>query len=354
MKKKWVESLVSRLHGNDHPLILEVEEDEWDEVIEGMLWTGKGRSDFGFPIREGVPQFFPSYFEDEFGSKWEEWSRMEGWDSGLARESAILQFCSTLGVGSLANAQFLFKDGSNWLDAGCGVGQAESLFNLNSKANRFAVDLSPITAKVAYEKTKHLPNVFVGQANLISLPFKRDYFDGVFSMGVIHHTPDPRLSFRILCSHLKAGGLMGIYVYCKKPFIRELVDEKLRGHTWRMDEDDCLEFSEHLALLGYSLSKYREPLEIHRDIPLLGIKKGSYELQKFIYDHFLKCYYNPGMSFSHSKLNNFDWYHPRYASHHTRGEIQSWFDENGIENVKFIQPEGWEHSGYFVSGRKKK
>ena len=119
-----------------------------------------------------------------------------------------------------------------------------------------------------------------------------------------------------------------------------------------MSFDECMMFSEQVTKLGKELQKYNNRLLIEDDIPLLGIKKGTYDVQKFIYDHFLKCYYNEKLGFNMSVITNVDWYHPKYASHHTREEIEGWFRDNNIEGIKFIQPKGWEYSGFFVSGRK--
>jgi hypothetical protein len=156
-----------------------------------------------------------------------------------------------------------------------------------------------------------------------------------------------------LCSHLNKGGLLGIYIYNKKPFLRELADEEIRAVTTQMTYDECYEFSEEMSLLGKAFYQFDKPLVIEQDIPLLGIKKGEYNLQRFIYNHFVKCWYNPASDLEYCNLVNQDWYHPFYASHHTREEVYSWFEEGGIEELRCIQPPGWEYSGYFISGRKR-
>ncbi|PKP61466.1 hypothetical protein CVT91_03140 [Candidatus Atribacteria bacterium HGW-Atribacteria-1] len=160
-------------------------------------------------------------------------------------------------------------------------------------------------------------------------------------------------AFNNLCLHLKPGGLIGIYIYNKKPFIREMGDNAIRKTTTEMSYDECMEFSLQIKELGKSLQKIEQEVEVIRDIPLLNISKGKYKIQQFIYDHFLKCFYNKGMGEDMSTIINQDWYHPKYASHHTKEELERWFEDNGIEKIKFIQPKGWEHSGFFVSGRKR-
>jgi hypothetical protein len=36
--------------------------------------------------------------------------------------------------------------------------------------------------------------------------------------------------------------------------------------------------------------------------------------------------------------DNFDWYAPRYQSHHTIEELKSWFREEGFENLIELEP----------------
>jgi len=190
------------------------------------------------------------------------------------------------------------------------------------------------------------------QADVSKLPFREQFFNIIFSGGVLHHTGDAEGAFAALCRHLKPGGIIGIYIYCMKPFLRELADKEIRAITTEMSFEECLEFSEKITQLGKALRKFKDPLLVEDDIPLLGIKKGEYGLQKFIYDHFLKCFFSDELGYDISVLTNVDWYHPKHASHHTREEVAGWFEENRIADPQFIQPEGWEFSGYFVSGRK--
>lgn len=60
---------------------------------------------------------------------------------------------------------------------------------------------------VAYENCKKYENIEVVKANIFHMPFKNK-FDFVFSLGVIHHTPDPELAFYKLSEKTKK------YIYC--------------------------------------------------------------------------------------------------------------------------------------------
>lgn len=269
----------------------------------------------------------------------------------LERQLGVLM--NLFGVDTFDEMLKLYGDGMNVLDAGCGVAWAETVFNPNPKTNLYAVDIAEDAIAVAKEMLKGVENVKVLHGNLLDLPFPPEYFDIIFANGVVHHIPNAKVCFETLCMHLKPGGLIGIYIYCVKPTLRELADREIRKTTTEMSFEECAKFSEQMSHLGRSLKRLDAEVVIDIDVPLLGIKAGTYPLQKFVYDHFVKCFWNEERGLEYSTMVNFDWYSPKIASHHTREEIELWFRNYGIEDVKFIQPPGFEHSGYYVSGRKK-
>jgi SAM-dependent methyltransferase len=318
-----------------------------------------------YPIVGGVPRFVaPSFYSDQepvdsavlqtarsYGTFWKTGPNRTLGLSKVEKDTYEPRFLAMLGITDGVELHRVFQDGATCLNAGCGVAWSEYLFNVNSRTTRFGVDLSS-SVDVAFANTRTHSNVCIAQADLLQLPFPNDYFDVIFSGGVLHHTANPATSFAQLCNHLKPGGFIGIYVYKVKPFLRELADQQLRAITTRLDFEQCTEFAGQLAALGLALQRYQEPLIIEQDIPLLGIKAGTYNLQKFVYDHFLKCFYNSELGLDHSVLANVDWYHPQHASHHTKDEVASWFESNGIMNWTCREPKGWEHSSLFMSGRK--
>ena len=79
------------------------------------------------------------------------------------------------------------------LDAGCGGGRYARLAGSHG-ARVIGVDLSSAVDKAA-SLCAGLPDVCIVQANLLDLPVADAAFDLVFSIGVLHHTPDPRRAF---------------------------------------------------------------------------------------------------------------------------------------------------------------
>ena len=82
------------------------------------------------------------------------------------------------------------------------------------------------------------------------------------------------------------------------------------------------------------------------DIPLMGIKGGQYDLQRFIYWNFLKCYWNEDMGVETSDMINFDWYSPSNAKRYSEAEYKALIAENNLE-IEYFHSEEACYSGRF-------
>ena len=97
-----------------------------------------------------------------------------------------------------------------------------------------------------------------------------------------------------------------------------------------------------LTRLGQALSELKTDVEVPEDIPYLGIKAGRYDIQRLIYWHFAKLFWNEEFSFEENNHGNFDWYHPKYAHRQTEDEVRRWCDEAGLSIFHFnIQESGY-------------
>ena len=106
-----------------------------------------------------------------------------------------------------------FFQGKTGLDGGCGFGR--SLYYAGSYGARMiGLDLSE-AIEAARENTRHLPNVHLVQGDIFHPPVKRRTLDFVYSIGVLHHLPDPKGGFLSLTRLLKPGAPMFIWVYLR-------------------------------------------------------------------------------------------------------------------------------------------
>ena len=85
-----------------------------------------------------------------------------------------------------------FFKGKKILDAGCGNGRF-AYYAAKYGAEVWAIDLGP-AVEVARRNTQSR-NVHVVQADLHHPPFALESFDFIYSIGVLHHTPEPRRAF---------------------------------------------------------------------------------------------------------------------------------------------------------------
>lgn len=104
-----------------------------------------------------------------------------------------------------------FFRGKKVLDAGCGNGRF-SYYAAKYGGEVWAIDLGP-AVEVAQKNTESIGNVQVIQADLHQPPFALESFDFIYSIGVLHHLPDPEVAFQKLLRYLKPGGEIQIYLY---------------------------------------------------------------------------------------------------------------------------------------------
>src|SRR5205085_4511782 len=93
--------------------------------------------------------------------------------------------------------------GKRVLDAGCGIVR-HAYYAAHYGAEVWAVDISDAVYVAAKNISRTGARVI--QADVNHLPFPEESFDLVYSMGVLHHLPDPEGAFRYLLRFVKPGG----------------------------------------------------------------------------------------------------------------------------------------------------
>lgn len=104
----------------------------------------------------------------------------------------------------------IFKD-KLVLEAGCGKGRHTLLAASWGAREVIGIDLSA-AVETAFAATREMENVHIVQADIYRLPLAR-VFDYAFSVGVLHHLPDPRAGFQSLAAAVKEGGHVSAWVY---------------------------------------------------------------------------------------------------------------------------------------------
>jgi ubiquinone/menaquinone biosynthesis C-methylase UbiE/uncharacterized protein YbaR (Trm112 family) len=318
------------------------------EIKEGILVCSNKHK---FSITNGIPRFVVDTTKDfvrteeAFSAKWRhhhENHHAKDWIEFQTR-----WFLERYEWKTLDKFNAFLNTKTTILDAGTGIGNSAKLLSANPDSQVFALDASQ-SIEFAYKKYGKLPNVHFLQADLRQLPFKKGFFDFIYSDQVLHHTKNTGTSFKYLTKFLTNHGHISIYVYKKKAPIREYVDDFVRKVTTNMTVNECLEFAKDMTYLGKALSEVNKKINIPRDIPLLGVKAGTYDVQRFVYWHFLKCFWDESGNFERSVGVNFDWYYPKFAYRHTPAEVRKWFKDAKIKILTFKEVE----SGISVTGEK--
>lgn len=290
------------------------------EIMEGTLVCAG--CDASFAILGGIPRFLPPGLSaakkataSAFGYEWTHYSALTDAD-----RQEFLDW-----IAPLAPAEFA---GCLVLDAGCGKGRHMFLAAQFQAREVVGVDLSD-AVESAFQNTRHLPNAHVVQADILNLPFARP-FDLAYSIGVLHHLPDPKLGFLALMHHLRPRGRISIWVYGKEGnlWIEKFIDP-IRIHlTSKAPKSVTRCFSFLLALPLYvSLKLIYGPVHRH---------PGSAWLKRRLpYAEYL-CAIS-SYSFAENFWNVFDHLVAPTAFYHSREEIQDWFATAKTEAVEITR-----------------
>lgn len=320
------------------PLKLEGASDANGEVIDGRLVSDDGAT---YPIVAGIPRFVlgqddaQAQTREAFGFKWK---KRDTYDSDEARASAAEWYVQKYGFESLGAWSRHYDSFERILDAGCGSGFSSSLWlrrpEWTGRAAWVGVDISE-AIDVAKERLSDVANTHYVQADVLSLPFADRTFDGVFSEGVLHHTPSTRAALLSVARVLANGGEATFYVYKKKSPVREFTDDYVREQISSLTDEQAWEAMRPLTELGRVLAEAKATVELSQDVPVLGIKAGTHDVQRLIYWHFAKLFWNPRLSFEENVHVNFDWYRPRYAHRQTEEQVREWCEEARLDIRRF-------------------
>jgi SAM-dependent methyltransferase len=322
--------------------------DSGGEVVTGELRAQDGAT---YTVEGGIPRFVrtedagQAQIAESFGQKWAEWNAVET-SASLAVVRAWL--LKRYFHGSDAELNRFMRGRARVLDAGCGSGMSSSLMLSEGYGGELWVgaDISG-AVEIARSKLRAIDKAEFVQADMMSLPFRRQSFDTVLAEGTLHHTPSTRSALLKLTEHLEVGGEFLFYVYRRKGPVREYVDDYVRQQIAGLSPDKAAKALRPITMLAKSLSELRQTVVVP-DIPLLGVTAGEYDVQRFFYWHVAKAYWNDAMSFEENNLVNLDWYHPQYAHRQSEEELVAWCDEAGL----LIQELDREDAGFTVRARR--
>ena len=159
--------------------------------------------------------------------------------------------------------------GKKVLEVGCGVGSDLIRF-ARSGACVTGIDLSSRSAFLAKERL-HLYHYegTVLEADAEDIPFVDDAFDFVYSLGVLHHTPDTQKAISEIYRVAKPGGEICIMLY-HKPSLVTLQMYLLFGlfalKPFRSVEDILANHHESLGTKAYTVNEAQKMFTMFREL----------------------------------------------------------------------------------------
>ncbi len=159
-----------------------------------------------------------------------------------------------------------FFEGKVGLDAGCGFGR--HLYQAaRCGAEMVGVDFSR-AIESSYKNTRDLPNVHLLQGDIYALPFASGTFDFAYSVGVLHHLPDPPRATQAVANVVRDGGTFFVWVYSKKRRLLNRLLEMARSVTTRLPH----RLVDWLSFVGAVIDRFGFvlPYQVGRRLPGVG------------------------------------------------------------------------------------
>ena len=294
-----------------------------EDVITGFLVSKNNK--YQYPIINGIPRFVPSSnYADNFSFQWNEFAKTQ-LDSHSGQPISAERFWKATGWKSNdIKGQWV-------LDLGCGSGRFTEIA-LQAGANVVSIDYSS-AVDACVENLNHYSNLHVVQCDINNLPFQKESFIYVFSLGVLQHTPNVSKSFIASALMTKPGGYFCADFYWNRLITMINMKYLLRPLTKNIDQKKLFLFlKRHIKLFLYIS-------QLLGKIPFIGIvlKKiipvvnydGIYNLSKQQLEEW-------------ALLDTFDMLAPKYDNPQSAETIKKWFYQNDFENVKVF------HEGHLV------
>jgi SAM-dependent methyltransferase len=293
-----------------------------------LVCAGCGRI---WQVRRGVPRLVPPELAEQqrrtaaaFGYEWQHFDEMHP-----EYEAQFLDWLHPIGRD--------FFPGKRVLDAGCGTGR-HAYFAGKYGAEVVGLDLSE-AVETASRVLAPFENAVVVQGDILRPPFRTAAegggFDLVYSIGVLHHLPDPYEGFRSLLRFVRPGGTIAVWVYGyeNNGFVRNAV-EPLRRFSTKVPPPLLRGLAWPLGVAFHGIAKgiYR-PLDGTAIASALPLNKYMASVANF--------------SFRQNYSIVFDQLVAPTAAYIKGPQLRAWFDENGLGDVVISHRHGnsWRGQG---------
>jgi len=220
--------------------------------------------------------------------------------------------------------------GATVLDVGCGMGKYLAVVGEFAK-DAIGLDLSDALLR-ARRVTANRQNIHLVQGNILAPPFARESMDFVYSVGVLHHTPDAHAAFLRCASLVKPAGALAVWLYPSElntsPYARwvhRIQDDWLRPITCRLPPRALRAVAGLLGRLTFVRDDCarRHAATGSRPAYYTAMAAGAVAVGR---------HKDPEIA----AFLNFDWYSPQYRTYHSEEELRTWYREAGFDPPRIL------------------
>jgi len=232
-------------------------------------------------------------------------------------------FIETPSPAEVANIDTSFLLGKRVLEVGCGMGKyVRTVADHGGIA--VGLDLSSSLDRAQREHGER-ENFHLVRGNILEHPFKEQVFDFVYSVGVLHHTPDCDQAFRNSAKLVRDGGHLAVWLYPTERMMTRYArlvhlvqDSLMRPITSRLPHPILYRLCQ---LLGRWTFKRDE-----------AARAGRTRLAQAYAIFAVGAHSDPEIA----AFLNFDWYSPQYRSYHSEDELLRWYRDAHYTDVRVL------------------
>lgn len=287
-------------------------------------WLKSVISNITYPIINGIPRFVgKEHYTGTFGFEWQKWPKIqfEEENKGKPMEGhtkKMFTAITRLEPNNIHNYVII--------EFGCGPGR---FLDLIRRWGGIAVGMDmSMAVESAHKNFETDPDVLIVQGDILNPPFKEESFDCGYTIGVLHHTPNPALGLKNLAKTVKTNGTIACCVYSKQGFYNYPSVLIFRKFFLYLGRGLGKKFSNKIAALYafFAANYLYQIMQFISRIPFLGDK-----IRNVFEKYLLVILYLPDKEWRY--LDIFDAITPYYASTHTPQEIIKWFQDAQCANI---------------------
>lgn len=270
-----------------------------------------------YPILNYIPRFVSlDNYANNFGLEWNKHDRT--------------QYDNTSGFNV---SQERYENETKWgynlkgeliLEAGSGSGRfTEHL--VKTQAMCISFDYSN-AVEANYRSNGQNKNLLIVQASIFEMPFENNYFERILCIGVLQHTPDPKLAFKTLIESLKKGGHICTDIYLRN-FPKFYLTPKYLIHyfTKKMDPEKLYKRTVNYINFMWPIAR------LLMKIPTVG-KMINWRLMIADYHHLLVNADSKTLK-EWAILDTYDMVSPAHDHPATLKEYAGWHQDFGLTNI---------------------